>query len=625
MATMNRLGSYDTRRFKGCTSIADYEIVDKLGEGTFGVVHKARHRRDGHVVAIKQILMHSEKDGFPITALREIRILKSLSHINILKLEEMAIERAKAKEQKKAIVYMVTPYSDHDLSGLLENPAVAFTEAQIKCYMLQLLDGLRFLHAQKILHRDIKAANLLISNAGILSIADFGLARQFDGSAPKPGLGNGEAVRDYTGLVVTRWYRPPELLLGLRRYTCAIDIWGAGCIFGEMFEKQPILSGKTDLNQAHIIFDLVGTPNEENMPGWNVLPGFEGQKDFSPPRTGNIDKRFSKLSPPALSLLKNLLNLNWQTRFNAHDALRHAYFTTPPLPSLPHELPKYNDSHELDRKRFREMKDEPLPPQNVLPPAPAGGGMAGTNDEFHGLNYGDRDRRDDRRNGRRFDDRDRDRYRDYDRPPPRYDDRERDRRYDDRRYRDRDNLPPRDDPRERDRFPDSYRERSPPRRPPPDHDVRRPHPTSHPEGAPEPRRPAWKRDPPPPDTLPPRPNGLPPRPDVAVPAWDRARRDQRVDGRDLPPAHRDRDRDRDRDRRDDRGGGGGGGRDTYIPSYSAVRPDSRDGITRDGRPRSDAGSRSGSARYRESRSRSPTRREDRERRERENANPYGRR
>jgi serine/threonine-protein kinase BUR1 len=125
-------------------------------------------------------------------------------------------------------MYMVTPYMDHDLSGLLDNPSVTFTEPQIKCYMLQLLQGLKYLHESRILHRDMKAANLLINNKGILQIADFGLARHYDGPTPKPGQGGGEGKREYTGLVVTRWYRPPELLLHLKRYTTAIDVWGVG-------------------------------------------------------------------------------------------------------------------------------------------------------------------------------------------------------------------------------------------------------------------------------------------------------------------------------------------------------------------------------------------------------------
>lgn len=217
--------------YRGCSKIVDYEILGKLGEGTFGEVHRARSKKTGAIVALKKILMHNEKDGFPITALREIKLLKLLSHENILKLEEMAVEHsAKADKRKRAIMYMVTPYMDHDLSGLLENPSVKFTEAQIKCYMLQLLEGLRYLHEQHILHRDMKAANLLINNKGILQIADFGLARHYDEPVPVAGNGGGEARRDYTTLVVTRWYRPPELLMHLRKYTTAIDLWGVGFV-----------------------------------------------------------------------------------------------------------------------------------------------------------------------------------------------------------------------------------------------------------------------------------------------------------------------------------------------------------------------------------------------------------
>jgi serine/threonine-protein kinase BUR1 len=186
-------------------------------------------KKTGTVIALKKILMHNEKDGFPITALREIKLLKLLSHPNVLKLEEMAIEHNQGTDKKKrAIMYMVTPYMDHDLSGLLENPSVIFNIPQIKCYMLQLLEGLRYIHDNQILHRDMKAANLLINNRGVLQIADFGLARHYYENVPVAGHGAGEAHRDYTCLVVTRWYRPPELLLQLRRYTTAIDVWGVG-------------------------------------------------------------------------------------------------------------------------------------------------------------------------------------------------------------------------------------------------------------------------------------------------------------------------------------------------------------------------------------------------------------
>lgn len=135
---------------------------------------------------------------------------------------------ALADKRKKPVMYMVTPYMDHDLSGLLDNPSIKFTEPQIKCYLQQLLEGLKYLHENKILHRDMKAANLLISNQGILQIADFGLARLYDEPPPKKGCGGGDGRRDYTSLVVTRWYRPPELLLHLKKYTTAIDMWGVG-------------------------------------------------------------------------------------------------------------------------------------------------------------------------------------------------------------------------------------------------------------------------------------------------------------------------------------------------------------------------------------------------------------
>ncbi|WEW56297.1 serine/threonine protein kinase, CMGC, CDC2/CDK sub [Emydomyces testavorans] len=361
-------------RFKGCSSIREYEFLGKLGEGTFGEVYKARSKQSGSIVALKKILLHNEKDGFPITALREIKLLKVLSHVNIIRLEEMAVERSRGEGRKKPSMYMVTPYMEHDLAGLLENPNVHLTEPQIKCYMLQLLEGLRYLHQSNILHRDMKAANLLISNKGILQIADFGLARPYDGPPPAPGKGGGDAVRDYTSLVVTRWYRPPELLLQLRRYTTAIDLWGAGCVFGEMFKGKPILAGSSDLNQAQLIFNLVGSPTEDNMPGWSALPGCEGVKSWGS-KPGNLSTVFREQGPAAISLLSELLKLDWRKRINAIDALQHPYFRNPPLPARPGDLPQFEDSHELDRRKFRGQK--------AMPPAPAGGSVGmGANGEW---------------------------------------------------------------------------------------------------------------------------------------------------------------------------------------------------------------------------------------------------
>lgn len=202
--------------------------------------------------------MHNEKEGMPITALREIRILKRLNHPNVVQLREVIVQGSPSS------FHMVFPYMDHDLAGLLENDRVQMTPSQIKLYMRQLLEGTAYLHAVRpttltgelrlthhknnIVHRDMKAANLLISNTGVLQIADFGLARAFDPRAAIVGrrcvcivwshqscshglLRNGEdpySAPRYTNCVVTRWYRPPELFLGARRYGGEIDIWGIG-------------------------------------------------------------------------------------------------------------------------------------------------------------------------------------------------------------------------------------------------------------------------------------------------------------------------------------------------------------------------------------------------------------
>ena len=259
------------RHFHGCSSIDEYDIGKQLGSGTFGVIFQATCRKTNRVVALKRIIEQmndkkgTEKDlGFPITSLREIKLLKTLKHPNVVRLMEMAVQREKAlKQKKKAVIYMVMPYMHHDLSGLLGNSQVHLSEAQIKCFMLQILEGMRYLHTvrlgthdrtflvlTKILNRTISyiemlkvhgsssspsplslttiAANLLINKNGVLQIADFGLARYFDEHPPAKGTGPGDGHRDYTALVVTRWYRPPELLLNLRKYTTAIDMWGVG-------------------------------------------------------------------------------------------------------------------------------------------------------------------------------------------------------------------------------------------------------------------------------------------------------------------------------------------------------------------------------------------------------------
>ncbi|RKP36258.1 kinase-like domain-containing protein [Dimargaris cristalligena] len=333
----NPVGPESPSKFVGCSKLEEYELANKLGEGTFGEVTKARHRSTGQMVALKRIFVQSENDGVHITSIREIKILKSLDHPNVVPLIDIAIERGNFALRQRANIYMVFPYMDHDLTGLLENPAVRFTLPQIKCYMKQLLSGMHYLHSQKILHRDIKASNLLINNQGTLCIADYGLARAYDP----------DANEKYTNCVVTRWYRPPELLLSESRYTSAIDMWAIGCVLGEMLRGKPILPGHSDLEQLDCIFRLCGSPSEYTMPGWNDLPGCEGVKSFkSYPR--RVKQEFSNDNVHAADLLDKLLVLNPKKRLTASQALDHEFFWSEPLPADPADLPTYEASHEFD-------------------------------------------------------------------------------------------------------------------------------------------------------------------------------------------------------------------------------------------------------------------------------------
>lgn len=143
------------RQWHGCTSMSEYEMLDKVGEGTFGEVHKARHKRSGRQVALKRVLCRAEQEGFPITALREIKLLKGLRHPNVVELLDMAIGGNNRNEGEEDI-FMVFPYMDHDLTGLLSDETIRFSTPQIKCYAKQLFEGIRYLHRRGILHRDIK-------------------------------------------------------------------------------------------------------------------------------------------------------------------------------------------------------------------------------------------------------------------------------------------------------------------------------------------------------------------------------------------------------------------------------------------------------------------------------------
>ena len=198
----------------GCRSVEEYRCLNRIAEGTYGVVYRAEDRRTKEVVALKRLKMEKEKDGFPITSLREINTLLKAQHPNIVTVREIVVGSNMDK------IFIVMDYVEHDLKSLMEtmkSKNQVFIPGEVKCLMQQLLRAVAHLHDNWILHRDLKTSNLLLSHRGILKVGDFGLAREY-----------GSPLKQYTSIVVTLWYRAPELLLGDKEYSTPIDMWSVG-------------------------------------------------------------------------------------------------------------------------------------------------------------------------------------------------------------------------------------------------------------------------------------------------------------------------------------------------------------------------------------------------------------
>ncbi|KAL4255647.1 protein kinase superfamily protein [Pleurotus pulmonarius] len=286
-----------------------YAKIEKVGEGTYGVVYKARDTTSNAIVALKKIRLEAEDEGVPSTAIREISLLKELHDDNIVKLLDIV-----HADQK---LYLVFEFLDVDLKRYMENGNrrnTPLSAALLKKFTHQMNSGLLYCHSHRILHRDLKPQNLLIDKMDNLKLADFGLARAF-----------GIPMRTYTHEVVTLWYRAPEVLLGSRHYSTAIDMWSVGCIFAEMaMHGHPLFPGDSEIDQIFKIFRILGTPNDETWPGVSALPDYKST--FPQWSSQDLGRIVGTLGEDGLDMLKKTLAYDSAKRISAKRALIHPYF-----------------------------------------------------------------------------------------------------------------------------------------------------------------------------------------------------------------------------------------------------------------------------------------------------------
>jgi len=307
-----------------------YEIMEVIGSGAYGELYKAVDLETNQVVALKVVDLQKDPEGFPISTLREILMLKNLKHQNIVNLHDIVIDGKDWSQNMNAKFMLALDYYPHDFSGIINDKEVRLTQAQIKSYIQQLLAAVDYLHKNEVMHRDLKTSNILLARDGTVKLTDFGL------SCFRKTLTEDE---DYQTLVVTRWYRSPELLLGESRYNYAIDMWSVGCILAEFMQGTALFRGANSKDQLRMIFDMCGTPDQT---GWTDAQRLKCWPDMKPEtsHSSRLHKHFERFATnPVLDLLSKLLCLDPSKRITAEQALSHEWFTTAPLPNKAASLP----------------------------------------------------------------------------------------------------------------------------------------------------------------------------------------------------------------------------------------------------------------------------------------------
>ena len=301
----------------------------KLGEGTYAIVYLGHLKADpSSLLAIKKIKVNTEyRDGLSMDAIREVKYLQELSHPNIIALHAVF----SSKNQNLNLVLEYLPLGDLEML-IKDSEGIRYGTAEVKAWMGMLGRAVWFCHENFVLHRDIKPNNLLIAADGEVKLADFGLARSFS-----------DPYRPMTYQVITRWYRPPELLFGARFYSGAIDVWSMGTVFAELILRSPFLPGNTDVHQLELVCNAIGTPTEENWPGVSKLEGYlKYDKAATIPVRGKdfYLSRFGTAGFVGVDLLMSMLALDPRKRCTARQVLEHKWWSSDPRPTAKEDLPK---------------------------------------------------------------------------------------------------------------------------------------------------------------------------------------------------------------------------------------------------------------------------------------------
>lgn len=293
---------------------AKYIKLEKLGEGTYANVFKGTNIHTNETVALKEIKINAE-EGAPSTALREIALLKRIQHPNIIRIWDVI--------HSEKVLTLVFEFLECDLKRWMDTKKGSLSCSCIRGIMLQLLAGLSHCHSHKIMHRDLKPQNLLLTGRGELKIGDFGLARVY-----------GIPVAGFSSEVVTLWYRAPDVLLGSTTYSYAIDMWSVGCIMGELFLGKPMFAGKNKEDQLMKIFSLLGVPNANNWPNLHKdFPTYNAEswsalllQNAANGSALTMEKIDSLMDDQAKDLMMKLLQFDPQKRITATEAMKHPFF-----------------------------------------------------------------------------------------------------------------------------------------------------------------------------------------------------------------------------------------------------------------------------------------------------------